>query len=108
MTPALAASTNGRPPGAARADRREVSTYEALRLEVLDDIAATKVDGRDLDAVAAVVRVHVDRYQRIADSGTGRRFAKPDEIAARLIRSIVGAGPFQKFIDQPDRATEVM
>ena len=94
-------ATNG------HAELRDVSTYEALRLAVLDQIARDKVDGRDHDAVVAVVRAHVDSHQRTAESGSGRRFAKPDEIAARVTRSIVGAGPFQKFLDHPDRATEV-
>jgi hypothetical protein len=84
-----------------------VSTYEALRLEVLDEIARTKIDGRDRGAVAALVRAHVDQHQRTAESGSGRRFAKPDEVVERLIRSVVGAGPFEKFFVQPDLADEV-
>ena len=65
LAPTTAASTNG--------DRRaahpgsSVSTYEALRLEVLDEIASTKVDGGDRRAVEALVRAHVDRHQRTAE-----------------------------------------
>ena len=84
-----------------------VSTYEALRLEVLDDIARTKLDGRDREAVAELVRARVERHQRLAESTSGRRFAKPGEIAERLIRSVGGAGPFEKFFLQPDLADEV-
>src|SRR5262245_1583874 len=84
-----------------------VSTYEALRLEVLDDIARTKIDGRDREAVAELVRARVERHQRSAESTSGRRFAKPGEIAERLIRSVVGAGPFEKFFMHPDVADEV-
>jgi pilus assembly protein CpaF len=84
-----------------------VSTYEALRLEVLEEIARTKLDGRDRDAVAELVRARVERHQRLAESTSGRRFAKPGEVAERLIRSIVGAGPFEKFFVQPDLADEV-
>ena len=57
-----------------------VSTYEAMRLAVLDEVAQSKIDSRDRPAVAALVRAHVDRYQRTADSGSGRRFANPDDI----------------------------
>jgi pilus assembly protein CpaF len=84
-----------------------VSTYEALRLGVLDDIAQSKIDGRDCDAVKALAQVHVERHQRSAESGSGRRFANPDDVTARLVRSVVGAGPFEKFFLQPDLADEV-
>jgi pilus assembly protein CpaF len=84
-----------------------VSTYEALRLSVLDEIARTKVDGRDREAVAALVRAYVGRHQVLAESTSGRRFSKPDEVGERLIRSVVGAGPFEKFFVQPDLADEV-
>lgn len=105
LAPTTAASTNG--------DRRaahpgsSVSTYEALRLEVLDEIASTKVDGGDRRAVEALVRAHVDRHQRTAESGSGLRFSNPDDIVDRLVRSLVGAGPFEKFFTQPDLADEV-
>ena len=38
---------------------------------------------------------------------SGRRFANPDEVTERLVRSVVGAGPFEKFFVQPDLADEV-
>ncbi|MGE0304254.1 MAG: ATPase, T2SS/T4P/T4SS family [Acidimicrobiia bacterium] len=83
------------------------STYETVRLAVLDEIARTKTDARDSGAVAALVRAHVDQHQRTAESGSGRRFAKPNEVVERLIRSVVGAGPFEKFFVNPDLADEV-
>lgn len=100
-------SSNGRMSNTNPVEPRDVSTYEGLRLAVLDEIARTKIDGRDRDAVTAVARSHVEAHQRGAESGTGRRFAKPDEVVARLIRSICGAGPFEKFFTRPDLADEV-
>lgn len=100
-------SSNGHAPGAAIAEPRDVSTYESLRLAVLDEIAQTKVDGRDRDQVSAVVRSHLEIHQRSAESGSGRRFAKPDDIIERLVRSVCGAGPFEKFFTRPDLADEV-
>ena len=100
-------SVNGHAPVSAPTESREVSTYEALRLGVLDDIAQAKVDGRDRTAVAAIVRARVEAHQRVAESGSGRRFAKPDEIVERLIRSVCGAGPFEKYFTRPDFADEV-
>jgi pilus assembly protein CpaF len=102
-----AAARNGDAPWRATAELRDVSTYEALRLSVLDEIASTKVDGRDRAAVRGVVRAHVESHQREAESGSGRRFAKPDEIVERLVRSVCGAGPFEKYFTHPDRADEV-
>ena len=32
---------------------------------------------------------------------SGRRFANPDDVGERLVRSVVGAGPFEKFFVQP-------
>ena len=105
LTSTVSASTNGdrRP---AR-DGATVSTYEALRLEVLDEVAGSEVDGRDRAAVESLVRSHVDRHQRTAESGSGLRFSNPDDIVQRLVRSLVGAGPFEKFFVQPDLADEV-
>ena len=100
-------TSNGDIAARSRAEPRDVSTYEALRLAVLDEIARSKVDGRDRDAVAAVVRAHVDSHQRSAEAGSGRRFSKPSEIVERLIRSICGAGPFEKYFTRPDLADEV-
>lgn len=103
LSPTAVESTNGH-----RTDHAEtVSTYEALRLAMLEEIAQSKIDGRDRHAVEALVRAHVDRYQRTAESGTGRRFANPNDIVDRLVRSVVGAGPFEKFFVQPDLADEV-
>ena len=44
------------------------STYEAMRLAVLDEVAQSKIDSRDRAAVATLVRAHVERYQRTAES----------------------------------------
>ena len=74
-----------------------VSTYEAMRLAVLDEVAQSKIDSRNRDAVAALVRAHVEQHQRTAESGNGLRFSNPSDIASRLVRSLVGAGPFEKF-----------
>jgi pilus assembly protein CpaF len=102
-----APTSNGDVPARTRSEPRDVSTYEALRLSVLEEIAHTKIDGRDRDAVAAVVRAHVDSHQRNAEAGSGRRFSKPTDIVERLIRSICGAGPFEKYFTRPDLADEV-
>lgn len=91
----------------ATAESTSGSTYESLRLAVLDEIAQSKIDGRDRDAVSTLVAAHVERYQRAAEAGAGRRFNNPGEISARLVRSILGAGPFQKFFDNPELADEV-
>lgn len=101
----LEKSTNGDRP--VRRDASGVSAYEALRLEVLDEVAQAKIDSRDRNAVTTLVRTHVDRHQRTADSGSGLRFSQPDDIIERLVRSLVGAGPFEKFFVQPDLADEV-
>ena len=92
---------------AQRTDDGGLSTYETLRLAVLEEVAQSKVDSRDRAAVATLVRAHVDRYQRTAESGSGRRFANPDNIGERLVRSLVGAGPFEKFFVNPEMADEV-
>jgi pilus assembly protein CpaF len=57
--------------------------------------------------VTAFVRDHVERHQRTAEGGSALRFSKPDDIIERLVRSLVGAGPFEKFFMQPDLADEV-
>ena len=100
-----AESRNGDRP--AHHDRGGVSTYEALRLEVLDEVAQAKVDSRDRAVVTSLVRAHVERHQRTAESGSGLRFSNPDDIVERLVRSLVGAGPFEKLFVQPDLADEV-
>ena len=97
-------STAEMPP---RAERPGVSTYESMRLAVLDEVAQSKIDSRDRAAVATLVRAHVERYQRTAESGNGLRFSNPADIAERLVRSLVGAGPFEKFFIEPDLADEV-
>jgi pilus assembly protein CpaF len=84
-----------------------VSTYESLRLDVLDELARRQVDSRDCDVVRALVRDHVDGYQRRAESGGARRLADPDEVVERLMRSLVGAGPFEKYFTNPQAADEV-
>ncbi|MDW3212635.1 MAG: ATPase, T2SS/T4P/T4SS family [Ilumatobacteraceae bacterium] len=82
--------------------------YESVRSAVLDEIARSKVDGRDRSAVAGVARAHVDDYQRNAEAGVGRRFARPDVIVDRLVRSVCGAGPFEKFFPPSELAVEVL
>lgn len=88
-------------------DGTGVSSYESLRLAVLDELAQQHVDGRDRSAVVELVRSHVERHQRSAESGDGMRFAEPAQIVDRLVRSLIGAGPFEKFFLQPDLADEV-
>ena len=87
---------------------RRGSTYEALRLAVLDEIAQSTIDSRDRDAVDGSGA----RPSSIGISGrpsrrSGRRFSNPTEVADRLVRSVVGAGPFEKFFVNPDLADEV-
>lgn len=101
---ALADQANG---NGHRAPARDLSQYEVLRLAILDEAAHAKLDGRDHESVRAVVRAHVDRHQRSAESGSTLRFSNPDEIVERLVRSLAGAGPFEKFFTQPDLADEV-
>lgn len=84
------------------------NAYESVRLAVLDEIARTKVDGRDRDAVAAVARAHVDAFQRNAETGVGHRFARPEVVVERLVRSVCGAGPFEKFFPPSELAVEVL
>lgn len=84
-----------------------VSSYESLRLDVLDELAQQHVDGRDRAAVAALVQSRVEQHQRSAESGSALRFAEPAQIVDRLVRSLIGAGPFEKFFLQPDLADEV-
>jgi pilus assembly protein CpaF len=91
----------------ARRDVNGTSTYEALRLAVLEELAQTKIDHHDRSVVTAFVRDHVERHQRTAEGGSALRFSKPDDIIDRLVRSLVGAGPFEKFFVQPDLADEV-
>ena len=85
-----------------------VSTYERLRLEILDALAQDQIDGRDAKAVAALVRARVAAYQGRADNGMGAGLANPAETAERLIRTLTGAGPLQKFFDDPSLADEVI
>ncbi len=94
--------------GTASAGDLAVSTYEQLRLALLDEISQSNVDGRNRDAVTAAVRAHVERHQRRADTGAARRLASPDAVVERLVRSIVGAGPFEPFFDGSIPAYEVM
>ena len=67
----------------------------------------SKIDSRDRDAVAALVRAHVERHQRTAESGEWSAVLEPGRHRERLVRSFVGAGPFEKFFVQPDLADEV-
>jgi hypothetical protein len=84
------------------------STYERLRLAALDVLAADQVDGRDPNAVEAVVDARVAAYQDEAVRGLAAPLTNPTEVKQRLLRSLTGAGPLQKFFDQPDTADEVM
>lgn len=97
------------PPADSRPSRTTdgTSTYESLRLAVLDELAQTQLDGRDVAAVERLVRSHVERYQQRAEAGECRRLANPSDVIARLVRSLIGAGPFEKFFTDPDLADEV-
>lgn len=85
-----------------------VSTYERLRLEVLDALAKEQVDGRNILAVTGVVRARVHAYQQRAEGGVVAGLANPAETVERLVRSLTGAGPLQKFFDDPSLADEVI
>ncbi|MEZ5218189.1 MAG: ATPase, T2SS/T4P/T4SS family [Ilumatobacteraceae bacterium] len=85
-----------------------VSTYERLRLEVLDALAKEQVDGRNAQAVTGVVRARVHAYQQRAENGAVAGLANPADTVDRLVRSLTGAGPLQKFFDDPSLADEVI
>ena len=84
-----------------------VSTYERLRLAALDAIAAGQIDARNVDAVEVLIAGLVGDYQARSDQGLSRPLANATETIDRLVRSLTGAGPLQKFFENPELADEV-
>ena len=83
------------------------STYEALRLEVLEAIRAGKVDASDVGIVEELVRNRVDAYQQRAERGLQPPLASPTGTVTRLMRSLVDAGALTVFFENPSLAGEV-
>jgi pilus assembly protein CpaF len=84
-----------------------VSTYEKLRLQALAEIARGQIDARNVEAVETLIRSVVDGYERRAGTGATRPLADPDAVVERLRRSLLGAGPFEKFLLNPELADQV-
>jgi pilus assembly protein CpaF len=81
-----------------------VSTYESLRLRVLELLDDRKVDASDL---ARVVDECVDAYQRAATGGLSSRLVSPADTKRRLMRSLTEAGPLTPFFEDTELAGEI-
>ena len=79
---------------------RSTDVYENLRLEVLEELGDHSADLQNAGTVQAVVRQVVDGYQARARQGLGiRALATPNEMVARLDRSLLEYGPLTPFLD---------
>ena len=86
--------------GAAGGMGRSTDVYETLRLEVLEELGDHSADLQNAGTVQAVVRQVVDNYQARARQGLGiRALATPNEMVARLDRSLLEYGPLTPFLD---------
>ena len=84
-----------------------VSTFETLRLEVLDTLRDSTLDASDHAQVEEVVRARVEAYQERASRGLQPRLASPSQTVERLMLSLIAAGPLTRFFDDPSLAGEI-
>lgn len=88
---------------------RDVSAYERLRRQALDEIARRGLDVEDRSAVMLLLQVLVDRYQHDATSGAGGLpLGDPAGVIIRLARSVFDYGPLTPFVDGTIRYEELI
>ncbi len=86
-----------------------VDVYESLRAEVLDLMKDRGYRPQDRGEVESLIEARVGDYQKRASVGTaGPRLTDPARIVERLLRSITSNGPFDKYLESPELADEVM
>jgi pilus assembly protein CpaF len=111
MTPASAATSTPPASGPATTSNRAptASVYEELRRDVQDRLGAANVDrDREPDRVRALIESVVERYQRTATVGVGGRpLRDPADMVARLVRSILGYGALDPFLDGDQVEVEI-
>jgi pilus assembly protein CpaF len=77
--------------------------YDAIRERVLERVERDRLDpGEDLEAVQALVAEAVQAYQRRAHLGSGPALRDPDDMAARILRSITEFGPLTELFARSD------
>lgn len=94
---------------AARTGPVDVDVYEMLRTTVLAVMTDRGITRDDTTTVRALIDAQIEEYQRQAAIGTtGPRLRDPAQISDRLHGSITNRGPFDRYLDDPERADEVV
>lgn len=84
-------------------------TYETLRSQVRDQLSVASINrDHEPDKVRGLIENVVRRYQQTATSGVGGRpLRDPTDMVERLTRSVLGYGPIDRFVADPDDVVEV-
>lgn len=85
--------------------KASTTTSESLRLAALATLS--DVGLVDRVKVESVVRDEVARYQQLAANGLATKLVRPEEMIARLMRSLTEAGALTRFFKDPALAKEV-
>jgi pilus assembly protein CpaF len=76
--------------------------YEQIRRAVLDEVERDRLDPEgDAGAIDQRARAAVDAYQRRAHLGEVTPLRDPDEMAARVLRSVTAYGPLTDLLASP-------
>lgn len=80
-----------------------VGAYEQIRRGVLDEVERDRLDPeRDADTIDERVRAAVGAYQRRAHLGEVTALRDPDDMTARVLRSVTAYGPLTDLLASPD------
>lgn len=80
-----------------------LSAYDLLRRRAAERIEDLNLDpAGDAEPVRRAVVQLVDEYQKLARGGAYRTLADPDELAERLVRSVVHFGPLTELLARAD------
>ena len=90
-----------------------VSSYEWIRLAVLEQIETEQLDAGDRAVVERVVRAQVEAFEQSAvrghaNTGQHRALRDPPGTVGQLMRSLTEAGPLTKYFTGQRPATEVI
>lgn len=85
------------------------NSYEELRHRVQERLRAANIDGeREPERVRVLIAGVVTDYQQAARAGlAGLPLRDPDDMTARLTRSILGYGPLEQFLGDDTTVVEV-
>jgi len=79
------------------------AAYETLRTAALAEVERHRLDPEHQgDAVTRVVRQAVEAYQRRAHLGDETALRDPEDMVARLVRSITAFGPLTDLLERTD------